>query len=71
MAFSAWKDMTVATKQQQTATTRDVAKTMWFPEWDWSMMSEVQDSIRGSGSTDELVDKLQKKAVELKQLYPE
>lgn len=70
-AFSAWKDMTVATKQQETATTRDVAKTMWFPEWDWYMMGEVQDYIRGSGSTDELVDKLRKKAVELKQLYPE
>jgi multiple sugar transport system substrate-binding protein len=70
-AFSAWKDMTVATRQQETATTRDVAKTMWFPEWDWYMMGEVQDYIRGSGSTDELVDKLQKKAVELKQLYPE
>lgn len=63
--------MTVAAKQQETVTTRDVAKTMWFPEWDWSMMGEVQDSIRGSGSTDGLVDKLQKKVVEVKQLDPE
>ena len=70
-AFSAWKDMKVATQQLQGATTRDVAKTMWFPEWDWYMMGEVQDFIRGQGTTDELIDKLQKKAVEVKQLYPD
>ena len=34
-------------QQQETATTRDVAKTMWFPEWDWYMMAEAQDYIRG------------------------
>jgi multiple sugar transport system substrate-binding protein len=70
-AFSQWKDMKVATEQLETATTRDVAKTMWFPEWDWYMMGEVQDYIRGQQSTDEIVDKLQAKAVELKGLYPE
>jgi multiple sugar transport system substrate-binding protein len=70
-SFSAWKDMKVATQQLETATTRDVGKAMWFPEWDWFMMGEVQDYIRGQGSTDELVDKLQKKAAEVKALYPE
>jgi multiple sugar transport system substrate-binding protein len=70
-AFSQWKDMKVATEQLETATTRDVAKTMWFPEWDWYMMGEVQDYIRGEQSTDEVVDKLHAKAVELKGLYPE
>ncbi len=70
-AFSQWKDMAVATKQLETATTRDVAKTMWFPEWDWYMMGEVQDYIRGEQSTDEVVDKLHAKAVELQGLYPE
>ena len=70
-AFSQWKDLKVATEQLETATTRDVAKTMWFPEWDWYMMGEVQDYIRGEQSTDEIVDKLQAKAVELKGLYPE
>ena len=70
-AFSTWKDMKVATEQLQGATTRDVAKTMWFPEWDWYMMGEVQDYIRGQGTADELIDKLQKKAVEVKQLYPD
>jgi multiple sugar transport system substrate-binding protein len=70
-AFSKWKDMEVAGKQQETATTRDVAKTMWFPEWDWYMMAEAQDFIRGSQSADQLIDKLQAKAQELKKLYPE
>ncbi len=60
-AFGKWKDMEVATKQLETATTRDVAKTIWFPEWDWYMMGEAQDYIRGQQSTDELVDKLQAK----------
>ena len=66
-----WKDLEVSTKQQETATTRDVSKTMWFPEWDWYMMGEVQDFIRGQQPIDQLIDKLQKKAVEVKQLYPE
>jgi multiple sugar transport system substrate-binding protein len=70
-AFSQWKDMKVATEQLETATTRDVAKTMWFPEWDWYMMGEVQDYIRGEQSTDEVIDKLHAKAVEVKELYPE
>ncbi len=69
-AFSQWKDMEVATQQLETATTRDVAKTMWFPEWDWYMMGEMQDYIRGEQSTDEVIDKLHAKAVELKGLYP-
>lgn len=70
-AFSEWKDMEVATQQLETATTRDVAKTMWFPEWDWYMMGEMQDYIRGEQETDEVIDKLHAKAVELKGLYPE
>ena len=69
-AFSQWKDLDVATQQLETATTRDVAKTMWFPEWDWYMMGEMQDYIRGEQSTDEVIDKLHDKAVELKGLYP-
>ncbi|NJM92699.1 MAG: extracellular solute-binding protein [Rhodospirillaceae bacterium] len=70
-AFGKWKDMKVATEQLETATTRDVAKTIWFPEWDWYMMGEAQDYIRGQQSTDQLVDKLQAKYDELKQQYPE
>jgi multiple sugar transport system substrate-binding protein len=68
--FSKWKDLEVATKQLEIATSRDVAKTMWFPEWDWYMMGEVQDYIRGERSTDQLIDNLTKKAVESKKLYP-
>lgn len=70
-AFSKWKDMKIAAQQQETATTRDVAKTVWFPEWDWYMMGEVQDYVRGQQSTDQLVDKLQAKFDELKQQYPD
>ena len=61
-AYSKWKDLEVSKQQQETATTRDVAKTMWFPEWDWYMMAEAQDYIRGEQSEDELVDKLHAKA---------
>jgi multiple sugar transport system substrate-binding protein len=70
-AYSQWKDLEVSKQQQATATTRDVAKTTWFPEWDWYMMGEVQDYIRGQQSTDELIDKLQAKVIELKKTYPE
>lgn len=70
-AFSKWKDMDIAAKQLSTATTRDVAKAMWFPEWDWYMMGEVQDYIRGQGSVDQLIDKLAAKVAEVKQQYPE
>jgi multiple sugar transport system substrate-binding protein len=69
-AFSKWKDMKVATKQLETATTRDIAKVVWFPEWDWYMMGEAQDFIRGQQSADQLIDKLQAKATELKKMYP-
>ncbi|MFO1037594.1 MAG: extracellular solute-binding protein [Geminicoccaceae bacterium] len=70
-AFGKWKDMKIATQQLETATTRDVAKTVWFPEWDWYMMGEVQDYVRGQQSTDQLVDKLQAKYDELKVQYPD
>jgi len=69
-AFSQWKDMKVATQQLETATTRDIAKVVWFPEWDWYMMGEAQDFIRGQQSADQLIDKLQAKAIELKKQYP-
>jgi multiple sugar transport system substrate-binding protein len=44
---------------------------MWFPEWDWYMMGEVQDYIRGEQPVDQLIDKLHKKAVEVKAQYPD
>jgi multiple sugar transport system substrate-binding protein len=70
-SYSKWKDLAVSGKQQETATPRDVSKTMWFPEWDWYMMGEVQDYIRGQQQIDQLIDKLHKKAVEVKAQYPD
>jgi multiple sugar transport system substrate-binding protein len=70
-AMSKWKDLDVARKQHETGTTRDVAKSVWFPEWDWYMMGEAQDYFRGQTSQDQLVDRLQAKYDELKQMYPE
>lgn len=68
--FKKWKDTEIANKQHEIATTRDVAKTMWFPEWDWYMMGQVHDYIRGKLTIKECIDSLYKKAVELKKLYP-
>ena len=70
-SFSKWKDLDVSTKQLETATTRDVAKAIWFPEWDWAMMGEVQDYIRGQTEMDALIDRLQAKYTEVKQMYPD
>jgi multiple sugar transport system substrate-binding protein len=69
-SYSKWKDLDIALKQQEIATSRDVSKTLWFPDWDWYMMGEVQDYIRGTQPLNELVDKLEKKVVEVKKQYP-
>jgi len=68
--FKKWKDTDIASKQHEIATTRDVAKTMWFPEWDWYMMGQVQDYIRGKLNIKKCIDNLYKKAVDLKKMYP-
>ncbi|MBW8726291.1 MAG: hypothetical protein JF625_14175, partial [Inquilinus limosus] len=59
----------VTNKQLELATSRDIAKQIWFPEWDLFMMQRVQEYIRGSMSTDQIVDELGKKVAELKQQY--
>jgi len=69
-AYAKWKDLDVALKQQELATSRDVSKTLWFPDWDWYMMGEVQDYIRGTQELGPLVDKLQKKVSDVKKQYP-
>jgi multiple sugar transport system substrate-binding protein len=69
-AYAQWKDLDVAQKQQEVATSRDVSKTLWFPDWDWYMMGEVQDYIRGTQPLDQLVDKLEKKVSDVKKQYP-
>ena len=55
-SFSKWRDVDISNKQLKLATSRKIAKTIWFPEWDLFMMQHVQDYIRGNGSTDQLVD---------------
>ena len=69
-SYSQWKDLDVAAMQQENATPRDVSKTLWFPDWDWYMMGEVQDYIRGTQPLDQLVEKLEKKVAEVKKQYP-
>jgi multiple sugar transport system substrate-binding protein len=68
-SFSKWRDVDISNKQLQLATSRKIAKTIWFPEWDLFMMQHVQDYIRGNGSTDELVAQLSGKVGELKKQY--
>ena len=46
-SFSKWRDVDISSKQLQLATSRKIAKAIWFPEWDLFMMQHVQDYIRG------------------------
>jgi multiple sugar transport system substrate-binding protein len=68
-SFSKWKDLDVTAKQLSLSTSRKIAKTTWFPEWDLFMMQRVQEYIRSGSSTDKLVSELAAKASELKQQY--
>jgi multiple sugar transport system substrate-binding protein len=69
-SFRQWKDIDVAQHQLQISTPRDVAKTLWFSDWDWYMMGAVQDYIRGNQETDVLVDDLTKRVTMFKAQYP-
>lgn len=68
-SFSKWRDLDISNKQLELATSRKIAKTIWFPEWDLFMMQRAQEYIRGNSSTDQLVDELTKKVVDLKKQY--
>jgi multiple sugar transport system substrate-binding protein len=68
-SFSKWRDIDITKKQLELATARKVAKTIWFPEWDLFMMQRVQEYIRGTVSTDQIVDELSKKVADLKKQY--
>lgn len=68
-SFSQWRDLGISAKQVEIATSRDIAKTTWFPEWDLFMMQRTQDYIRGDGSLDQLCDGLAGKVAELKKQY--
>ena len=68
-SFSKWRDLAISNKQLEIATSRKIAKTTWFPEWDLFMMQHAQEYIRGSGSLDELCDSLVAKVTEVKKQY--
>lgn len=68
-AFSQWRDLDVTNQQIAKARSRSVSKEIWFPEWDMFMMQRVQDYIRGTGSTDDIVALLADRAASLKAEY--
>lgn len=70
-AWKKWRDMDVHVKQLENSKGRAVEKTMWFPEWNWQMMTEVQEYMQGKKPIDEVITNLVKKVDELKELYPE
>ena len=69
-SFKTWKDTDTAEHQLAISTPRDVAKTLWFSDWDWYMMGAVQDYIRGNQETDALVADLTKQVALFKSRYP-
>jgi multiple sugar transport system substrate-binding protein len=70
-AWSEWRDMDVHVQQLEQSKGRPVEKTMWFPEWNWEMMTQVQEYMQGSQTIDETITNLVAKVDELKALYPE
>ncbi len=59
-------------KQQRDRDLAQVAKTMWFPEWDWYMMGEAQDYIRGNAvARPARATSCSSKVGEVKKQYPE
>jgi len=70
-AWSQWRDMDVHIEQLNNSKGRAVEKTMWFPEWNWQMMTEVQEYMQGKKSIGEVIDDLTKLVADLKEMYPE
>lgn len=70
-AWKTWRDMDVHVAQLGKAKARPVEKTMWFPEWNWQMMTEVQEYMSGKKEIGEVIDNLVKLVADLKELYPE
>jgi len=68
-SFAKWRDLDITKKQLELATSRKVAKMIWFPEWDLFMMQRTQDYIRGNMTTDQLVEALSSKVADLKKQY--
>ena len=67
--YAKWKDVEIAKKQIEISTPRMIARAPWFPEWDWFMMGECHDMIRGKQTVDQTTKKLADKARELKQSF--
>ena len=70
-AWKTWRDMDIHVEQLTKSKGRAVEKTMWFPEWNWQMMTEVQEFMGGKREIGEVIDNLVKLVVDLKELYPE
>lgn len=70
-AWAEWRDMDVHVQQLENSRGRPAEKTMWFPEWNWQMMTEVQEYIQGQKEIDEVITNLVDLVAELKELYPD
>ncbi len=70
-AWQEWRDMDVHVQQLEQSKGRAVEKTMWFPEWNWQMMTEVQEYMSGNREIGEVIDNLVTLVADLKELYPE
>ncbi|MGD9712342.1 MAG: ABC transporter substrate-binding protein [Thermomicrobiales bacterium] len=70
-AWEGWRDMDVHVQQLEQSKGRAVEKTMWFPEWNWQMMTEVQEYMSGNREIGEVIDNLVQLVADLKELYPE
>ena len=70
-AWKTWRDTDIHVQQLEQSKGRAVEKTMWFPEWNWQMMTEVQEYMSGKREIGEVIDNLVKLVADLKELYPE
>lgn len=68
-SWSKWCDMDVMNKQGELTRSRPVDKALWYPEWGFFMMEQVQNYIQGSQSLSDLVKALKEKAEQLKAQY--
>jgi len=70
-AWETWRDMDIHVAQLEQSKGRAVEKTMWFPEWNWQMMTEVQEYMSGNREIGEVISNLVTLVDDLKELYPE
>lgn len=68
--YNEWRDNDLAMKQLAQSRSREAEKNIWFPEWNWNMMVQVQDYLQGKFDLEELATTLHDSAVELKKKYP-